>query len=752
MSAQAAILPHVQTDLDQRVRYFAHDGSVDYRGDRTAVYVGGHLIGTFCDDEPVERDLLVVIVCAEPGVRRGRVADAFGIHRQTVRRILLKHEQGGLKGLGGGHRRGRPLRQTPELEQELFALFDEGLSVRQARDRLGCRASVGVVARVRKKWARERAVQSSTSKSKGPEQIEIPVATQAADHAVEELEEVNTTEHEHDDEHDGLEQQPRRHDGHQGSCDELGLEQASRLGGKRVQHLGCWIMLAMLHALGLYQLAEGLRDKTERERRRQGKKYLGAVTLRAALDAVAVALSLGKRCVEGVRWLDTPSGPALLRRSRAISASWCRRVLGWFASNSALELHWQQGVSLMNSGAAGAERAVFYIDNHARSYTGKHTLRKVWRMQDKRARPGVCDFYVHDDEGRPLVRIADPANGPLTDWLLPTGRLLRTALGGETKVLLVFDRGGAYPGCLAELRDEGLELVTYERAPYRTLPEGAFKHKRWIQLGPKRYRIVEQARKNLGKGRGRLRRIYLQTEQHKQLSVLAISEAPADLLAAQLIARWPRQENQLKHQVERWGSNQLDGRIVEPYPPDEVIPNPARGRLDRQLRIARAAEGDALRRLAALDEHHPDRESYEQDLEQARQLQRELEALRPEVPTHAPVEDTELAGKLVRHPGHYKLVIDTLRVALANVESDLATWLAPELHRPKEAKKHLAKLFDAPGTIRPNGNSITVALEPAATQADFDAFESLMSRLNALRLTLPGDPSGRPLRFKCNRK
>ena len=42
--------------------------------------------------------------------------------------------------------------------------------------------------------------------------------------------------------------------------------------------------------------------------------------------------------------------------------------------------------------------------------------------------------------------------------------------------------------------------------------------------------------------------------------------------------------------------------------------------------------------------------------------QLDLEALRPYTPTHAPLEDTELAGKLVYHPGNYKAVMDTIRM------------------------------------------------------------------------------------------
>jgi hypothetical protein len=43
-----------------------------------------------------------------------------------------------------------------------------------------------------------------------------------------------------------------------------------------------------------------------------------------------------------------------------------------------------------------------------RPYTGKYTLRKGWRMQDKRAVPGVTDYYVHDEDGRPVCRVDAP--------------------------------------------------------------------------------------------------------------------------------------------------------------------------------------------------------------------------------------------------------------------------------------------------------------------------------------------------------
>jgi len=733
----AAILPNVECDFDPKVRYFARESCVDYSDMPVAVYVGGNLIGTFTDEQPVERDLLIVVVCREPRVRMNRVAEAFGVSTETIRRIRRKHDHGGVQAIAKSHRRGRPRRQTRRLEERLFALFDAGASISKAHQQLGEQVSRSVVARTHKKWVSQHS-DGAVQEHEAPVNESLPLVV---DHM--------PAEGEAAAEPLGV---PVLLTKDEAATDELELEEACAEGGRRVQHLGSWIMLAMLNALGLYALAERLREKREREERNAGKGFLGKVTLRVALDAVAVALSIGKRCVEGVRWLATPSGPTLLRRKQVISASWTRRVLARFGTDMGIELHWGQATNLADSATGGDERAVFYVDNHMRPYTGKHTIRKGWRMQDKRARPGLSDYYVHDEQGRPLVRIDDPSNGTLTDWLGPTAKLLRESLGGDTTVLTAFDRAGAYAEHLASLRDDHLEFVTYERAPYRALADSAFKGKRWLEVGRKRVRFVEGPRKNLGKGRGRVRRIHVQTESGAQLSVLAVSDAAAKVLVTVLLRRWPRQENQFKHEVERWGINQLDGRRVEDYPADEVIPNPARRRLDRQLRIARTAEGEALRHLASLDEHDPKCETYEEDLEHARELQRELEALRPDVPTHAQVSETELAGEIVRHPGQYKLVIDTLRVALANVESDLAAWLGPELPKPTEAKKTLAKLLEAPGTIRPNGKTTTVALAPAATRAELAAFDSLMSRLNALDLQLPGDPSGRALRFKLANK
>lgn len=78
-------------------------------------------------------------------------------------------------------------------------------------------------------------------------------------------------------------------------------------------------------------------------------------------------------------------------------------------------------------------------------------------MQDKRVRPGVSDYYVHDADGRPLFRVDVPSHDSLSTSLIAIVIHLRAIIGDDDRVLLAFDRGGAYPETMATLREAGCE-------------------------------------------------------------------------------------------------------------------------------------------------------------------------------------------------------------------------------------------------------------------------------------------------------
>jgi hypothetical protein len=736
--ASQSIISHVNTS-DDHIRWFSGNGCVVWTPTVMEVFVDGTLVSRFEPDNLVVRNMTLVGLSMDPQIKKGKLASAFGIGAEQLRRLNRRFETDGVDGVHQvSRRRGRKTKVTPAMREKLHGLFEEDFSAHEAfielendpevRDPV---VSYPVVCRVRRAWLDS---QDGERAADGDEQLDLEglIDEEEAEVAPEPVVE------------DEPEAEPRGQQAGAQDQDEASDGQAPQ-SGRNVRNLGSWLLVAMVHAFGLHTALLSRWKSSKRNKER----------LRVVVDAVIMALGIGQRCVEGVRRLEASSGDVLLRAARVPSESWSRRVLKTYVEESSVFFaHLAMTQNYLELAAARRKGAtVFYVDNHMRPYTGKHTIRKGWRMQDKRVLPGVSDYYVHDEDGRPVYRLDVPSNDSLTAWLTPVAQVMRVALGKSQRILLAFDRAGAYPKQLAALRDAGFECVTYERRPYPLLSPASFDEQVLVETkGAKKPEVIgvhESRHKNLGKGRGRVRRIALLMPDGHQVNLLAVSREPKERLIEVMLGRWI-QENGFKHGNERWGINQLDRRRVEPYPPDAVIPNPARRRADNALRLARHREGDARNKLARMKSDHPRRAKVEQDLAEALEEQHELEAQRPSLPKHAPLRETELKGKLVYHPGNYKVLIDTIRIACANGESELATVLAPALRRPREAKKVLANIFTAPGQVRVNGKSITVTLDPTGNRNELEAIEELFDVVNGWKLTLPGDAKKRPLRFRSH--
>ena len=702
------------------------------------VFVRGTLVGRFGDaKERASRNVVLMALAEDAKMHLGQLAEAFDLSSEALRQMRRVYEAQGIGPLlirapGSGSRSKMP----PALRRQLEKLFDEGATVDEAHAKVKRRTSRGSVGRVRRAWQLgKESLESEPLLAPVPaSQLALVPPPPAPDAATSDQVPAAVAK-----EVAALAEVPAASVAVVKTPGELACAdvQADELeSANSVQHLGTWLLIAMTHRLGLYLHAASV-----------GAERVEKGALRLAIDAVVAALAVSQRCAEGVRRLATSTASALLLASCAPSPSWTRRTLGLFAADyGGVALHLRMAREYLRSAQldASATGPVFYIDNHMRKYTGKHTLLRGWRMQDKRVKPGVSDYYVHDEDGRPVARLAVPSHDSLTRWMSPIARLMRLALGEEEAILLAFDRAGAFPEQMAALRDEKFEFVTYERRPYQLLPASAFTEK--LVIGKERLLFCEPAQANLGAGRGRVRRIAVRTQEGKQVNLVASSERSPKELIQVMRGRW-KQENGFKHAAERWGINQLDGRRVVSYAPDTVIPNPARRRLDRALAIARASEGDARNQLARLGTGDAQWAAAEKSLEHALVQQKKLLALRPSLPKHAPVAETELADELVHHTTEYKMTLDTIRIACANAECDLAAELGRFLPRAKEAKKTLANLFAAPGDIRAGKRTITVCLSPAGTRPEQRAFSALLQVVNGWKLTLPGDQRNRQLRF-----
>ncbi len=423
-------------------------------GTSASVYIGGTLIGRFdeADDDRGSRNVLAVTLAKSDQFHLGRLAVAFGVGEEYLRRLRRKEEASGLGAVLGARQGKNSAKVSPERRAEWFAMFDAGrmpVDAHREQPRTD-RRSYSTVWGVYDQWKR---MQDRTQTLEQEAPLATPVDGEQLDMFANKVEHRTTAE---DD------RAPPAPDESDGSIVPMTAQPVR--GGKLVQHAGSWILLALAGELGLHEEAQS------------AFKGRHADGLRIALDAVICALAIRQFVVEGVRRLATPSGATLLRAERVPSASGVRKLLGRLLSQTdgGAALEARMAERFIAAARSDDGPAVFYIDNHLRPYTGKQVVRKGWRMQERRVLPGTSDYYVHDEDGRPVFRVAITSHDSLTTWLPPLAKQIRDALGDDEQIVLAFDRAGAHAELLAALRDSGFEFVTYERKPYPELAKTVF--------------------------------------------------------------------------------------------------------------------------------------------------------------------------------------------------------------------------------------------------------------------------------------
>lgn len=723
--------------------WFAMDSCVTHSDGAFQVFVGGYLVGTFAKGDTAARNLLLVGLSQEPRFSKVALASSFRVTDERVLQIRRKAEREGLASVLSADKRGRPSKVSDGVREELHALFAQGHCAHKAYALCckGAQLSYWTVKRVYDKWE-AAAGQTPSVPAFAVEPLVIePAQQELALSAVAQMKGATASESDAQPEAEVMveaafqeTQVEAQTASEPASQDENVIPAAPMRSERHVLNAGCLLLIAMVFSLSLHQAVLSGWKAPEAKRAR----------LRAVLDAIIAALGIGQRCVEGVRRLEHHSGRALLRAGNVPSESGTRLLLREYLDEvGGTDAHLKMTQFYLERARLEEDApAVFYVDNHMRPYTGKRKLQKGWRMQDKRVRPGTCDYYVHDEDGRPLFRVDVPMHGALGDWLKPIAALLRENLGDKQRILLAFDRGGAFPAHLAPLCERGFEFVTYERGPYPIMPKEAFVET--IELEDETLLACEETAL-LGDRAVEARRIALFTHDARQVNVLAASNLPMQRLVEIITGRWV-QENSFKHSNERWGGNQLDCRKGASYAPHHIIVNPTRKRLEQALLIARDREGTVRRHLARTKGTR--RDAFKAELTELLAQQEILEAERKTTPQYAYLKDTELADKLVYIDSHYKTLLDTIRIACINAESELADLLRPHLAKPNEAKMVLQNIFKSTGHIRVLDDRIDLSLDFVGNQREKRAAKLFATQLNKLELTLPGDPKNRILRCR----
>ena len=107
---------------------------------------------------------------------------------------------------------------------------------------------------------------------------------------------------------------------------------------------------------------------------------------------------------------------------------------------------------------------VYYVDDHFVPYTGAKPVSKGWNNKRGRAEKGRADTHVTAHDGRAVCFTSGDPSG-LSVTLPKALAELKKAAGPGAKIMLGFDRGGAYPAVFTHCREQDVHWVTDRRAP-----------------------------------------------------------------------------------------------------------------------------------------------------------------------------------------------------------------------------------------------------------------------------------------------
>src|ERR1039457_6043517 len=172
----------------------------------------------------------------------------------------------------------------------------------------------------------------------------------------------------------------------------------------------------------------------------------------ALLTAVSMCFALGAATTEQLKHLAAAEAGPLAGLGALPGLRALRPELARIADGTD-PLRLQRMLASAMLAADPVTSGVYYVDDHFVPYTGAKPAAKGWNNKRGKAERGHADTHVTAHDGRAVCFVTGEPSG-LTVPLPKALAELRKAAGPGAKIMLGFDRGGAYPQVFAHCRDQ----------------------------------------------------------------------------------------------------------------------------------------------------------------------------------------------------------------------------------------------------------------------------------------------------------
>jgi len=724
------------------------------QGRRVVVVAGVPSLYYSAGDRMAEAHAIVSLV-GQGWASQEEAARAFGVTTRTVRRMVVRFDEGGLAALGrrGGYPPGRP-RLPASRVRMIERLKGRGVSNRRIAARLGVteKAVRKVLRRLGwKETAPEQGLLAleggadpnvsalpapaapDASGTQAPAAAQVPaVPVLPADPNV------SAPAHEPLPVTTGRDPADRSFDR---VCAAMGLlDDAAPLfrEGRRVAGAGVLLAIPAILETGVLDCAREVYGSI-------GPAFFG---LRTSVVALALFALLRIKRPEALKERSPEDLGRILGLDRAPEVKTLRRKLARLASMERASA-FGRALALRRVARHGEAMGFLYTDGHVRVYHGKHTIPKAHVARMKMPAPGTTDYWMNDQRGEPLFVVTAKANAHLTAMLLPLLDEVR-ALVGERRVTIVFDRGGWSPKLFQRIVAAGFDILTYRKGWKGRVPKRLFKeHTARIDGKDVAYTLADQGIRLL-KGKLRLRQVTRLTQSgHQTPVVTSRRDLAAAEVAFRMFERW-RQENFFKYLREEYALDALLEHAVEPDDALRDVPNPRWNQIDSEIRKARAevmklsahlgldalANPEQLRRtMRGFKIAHA---GQTRAVCEAMERLVKLERARAKVPNRVPVKDI-VQGDVVRLRAERQLLGNLFKMAAYQAECDLVRRIAPFYRRAEDEGRTLVQAALASAAdIGVTAGELRITLAPLSSPHRCRAVAALCEELNKTAVRFPG--------------
>jgi transposase len=670
-------------------------------GETVVVSYGGRALAHYERGDRGMRNLAIVSL-TRAGVSGVEVAGLFGIRPEHVSRLRRQADEDGSRGLLPVM--GRPHKLDARDVARAYEMSEGGVTGREIARKLG--VSETMISRLLK--ARKRAGE--------PERLELAVSEAAE---VSEPEVSKSAEVLDITEVTGL----------------VVSEPVEVVGGRigersgRSVYAGAMLLYPFLEKVGAGEVLAALDSGPAR-----------SYDTTAVALASTFAFALGSSSLEGSKHLQLADAGLLIGSERFPHLRTLRPRLGALADSSdplAVQVALAKAMLDLDSEPPG----VFFVDEHFVAYTGSRPVAKGYNTRRRHAEPGRHETVIVDDRWRAICFSSGPPQGLAGGMLDPIDQLREICAG--RRLMIGFDRGGAYPKAFAALSERGIDWVTYRRAPLA--PPTVKPRSSWVTVdGRRRYVLVADERVKLD-GYGTCRQLTLYEHGRVVLQILTSDlSSSAARLAYTLRCRWCI-ENTFKYLEEHHGLHWLCDYQMNIAPDTTPIRNPARTEALAQLR---RCEQTVTELEGKLGRHHtttPATDAAETlcmlqaDLHTARANTRAAKAALKPIPAKLPANTINPDATRATPRVNRRALQTVLRLLAYNAELDLARAINTYLQDPDEYRSITRHLLHQPGHIHYTPTSITVTIDQPHAPRIARALNLLIDQIHNNPPKLTGD-------------